>query len=462
MPLTGRQQAAPVLHGAELDLVNHGHGAADGDDRVDLGRAVVGHADRLREAALQRPLHAGPRPERAAPRPVHQVEVDLVEAEPAQALLQFCGRVLARRGRIRPGRAGAELPSSPSSTEIGFLRPFFASGPEIRCQRGKIWRLLREWDVPGVHLSCTCDVPGAAFAPVPAAVRRWSADRRLSRAARAWRAKGALVLHADAVPPLASETAPAPGGRQVPLLVFSAWDSATRNAATAVVNSGASTPPAPRPLPGDVPGDRGRHLESTAPLPRAGAGVGVPAVRRRRSRVIRARVRGTRPLAGHRRAVARVPGDRHQGGGRRHALPRHRRRLRLRHPLRRVDPQPGRQVRELQGALGGAGADHRAGQPQGLAGECGQDRRVRRRRPGPGGSACRGRADRAGQRLHRDLAAGRDAAKRLVHRALAAARRSAPGGGPGRPPGCRGRPGCRPTGRTRPSHRTAASTTGRT
>ena len=36
----------------------------------------------------------------------------------------------------------------------------------------------------------------------------------------------------------------APGGRQVPL-VSSAWDSATRNAAAAVVNSGGSTPPAP-------------------------------------------------------------------------------------------------------------------------------------------------------------------------------------------------------------------------
>jgi hypothetical protein len=34
-------------------------------------------------------------------------------------------------------------------------------------------------------------------------------------------------------------------GRQVAPLVFSAWDSATRNAATAVVNSGDSTPPAP-------------------------------------------------------------------------------------------------------------------------------------------------------------------------------------------------------------------------
>jgi hypothetical protein len=43
------------------------------------------------------------------------------------------------------------------------------------------------------------------------------------------------------------DVALAPGARQVPL-VFSAWDSVTRNAATAVVNNGGSTPPAP-PLP---------------------------------------------------------------------------------------------------------------------------------------------------------------------------------------------------------------------
>ena len=37
----------------------------------------------------------------------------------------------------------------------------------------------------------------------------------------------------------------APGGRQVPPLVFSARDSATRNASVAIVNSGGSAPPAP-------------------------------------------------------------------------------------------------------------------------------------------------------------------------------------------------------------------------
>jgi len=63
-----------------------------------------------------------------------------------------------------------------------------------------------------------------------------------------WRRVGAVVdgaADAGEQGGLASETAPAPDGRQVPPLVFSAWDSATRNAATAVVNSGASTPPAP-------------------------------------------------------------------------------------------------------------------------------------------------------------------------------------------------------------------------
>jgi len=54
-----------------------------------------------------------------------------------------------------------------------------------------------------------------------------------------------LALPVDAVPALAGEAARAPGGRQVPPLVFSAWDSATRNAATAVVNSGGNAPPAP-------------------------------------------------------------------------------------------------------------------------------------------------------------------------------------------------------------------------
>jgi len=138
----------------------------------------------------------------------------------------------------------------------------------------------------------------------------------------AWRAAGASwPWPADAVPALTREAALAPGGRQVTPLVFSAWDSATRNAATAVVNNGGSTPPAP-PAPCQVT-----------------------------SQVIVA------------------------------------------------------------------------------DGQRGQYRRVRRRRPAPRGRG--GGTDRARQRLHRDLAARRDAAERLVHRPRAPAR-PAPGGGPGR------------------------------
>ena len=113
----------------------------------------------------------------------------------------------ATRGRA-PGGPGR---NSPPSTEIGFLRLFFTCWPEIRYQRGKIGRLLQEfrctWLVPFLVLSCTCDIPGAAFPPVPALARRWSADRRFSRAARAWRTRGHLGLCPRA------RFLPLPGGR---------------------------------------------------------------------------------------------------------------------------------------------------------------------------------------------------------------------------------------------------------
>jgi hypothetical protein len=76
------KQAAPVLHGTELDLVDGRRDAARGDDLVEVGRAEVRHADRPGQATLLCPLHAGPGPYRPALRPVHQVEVHLVDAEP--------------------------------------------------------------------------------------------------------------------------------------------------------------------------------------------------------------------------------------------------------------------------------------------------------------------------------------------------------------------------------------------
>jgi len=99
-------------------------------------------------------------------------------------------------GRAR--RPGAELPPS---TEIRFSRLFFPTEPKSGA-RGQnlptVTGVRCTWLVPFLVLSCTCDIPRAAFPPVLAVARRWSADRRFSRPARAWRAEGALVLYARA------------------------------------------------------------------------------------------------------------------------------------------------------------------------------------------------------------------------------------------------------------------------
>jgi hypothetical protein len=127
------------------------------------------------------------------------------------------------------------------------------------------------------------------------AARERQRDKQLGIVTR-WLSWPTVVLAGGVGLSLAANLAqaqPPPGAASWPL-VFSAWDSATRNAAVAVVNSG-STCPRRRPRSGDVPGDRGRRLEGAAGLPGAGAGVGVPAVRRRRPRVIGAGVRVPAP-----------------------------------------------------------------------------------------------------------------------------------------------------------------------
>jgi hypothetical protein len=207
----------------------------------------------------------------------------------------------------RPGLTGAELPSSPRTYRNRVFEALFVCLAEISYQRGKINCLLQEFHVPDLYLFWSFRIPAIYLRPP----FRWSRPSHgggpLTVAYHARRGPGrtgdALALPVNAVPAV---TGRPPGGRQVPPLVFSAWDSATRNAATAVVNSGGSAPPAPPgPLPGDVPGDRDRRLGSTARLPRAGAGVGVPAVRRRCHRVVHTRVRGAGPWQ-NRSAIRRI------------------------------------------------------------------------------------------------------------------------------------------------------------
>jgi hypothetical protein len=152
-----------------------------------------------------------PRGEAAPPNAVSLTPGCLLNARPT--LTRPAAAAPPAREGDRPGPAGGE---TPSPTEIGFSGPFLAAGPEISYRRGEIVLLLRERGctsrVPFRDLSSTCDLPRAASPPVSGRRRRWSAGRRFSR--------------------------------QAPL-VSRACDSATRNSAAAVVNSGASAPPAP-------------------------------------------------------------------------------------------------------------------------------------------------------------------------------------------------------------------------
>src|SRR6202042_3625164 len=90
---------------------------------------------------------------------------------------------------------------------------------------GTSWRdCTTQRDGPSRLGMCTSGLLWAAFPTVLAVTRRWSANRRFSRMARPggprtpWFVRGRVA-----------GTGLASGGRQVPPLVFTTWDSATRN-----------------------------------------------------------------------------------------------------------------------------------------------------------------------------------------------------------------------------------------
>ena len=110
-------------------------------------------------------------------------------------------------GAARPGRAGAELPSS---TESGFEGSFSLSAPELGARGAGIPGCYGRFDVPGVDLFCSCRVPerylGRHFRrswPCPVAARRWFANRFHRPARRGVGAGDVCVLRADAVLALA-------------------------------------------------------------------------------------------------------------------------------------------------------------------------------------------------------------------------------------------------------------------
>jgi hypothetical protein len=146
----------------------------------------------------------------------------------------------ATRG-ARPGRAGAKLPPY---TEIRFSRPFFTFRPEISYQRGKIRRLLLESGAPALYLSWSFRVP-AKYLRLPFR-RSWPSHGGgpLTVAFHLWRGlqgRGRLgPVRAGPVPVRCPGARRASGPSGVQRLGLR-----DRNAATAVVNRGGSTPPVP-------------------------------------------------------------------------------------------------------------------------------------------------------------------------------------------------------------------------
>src|SRR4051812_5315038 len=91
------EERPAVLERAELCLVDDGRGARRGRELLELVDAEVRDPDRSRAAELARSLHSRPGPRGTTLRPVDDVEVDLVDAEPPQAVLRRGRRVLVPR-----------------------------------------------------------------------------------------------------------------------------------------------------------------------------------------------------------------------------------------------------------------------------------------------------------------------------------------------------------------------------
>ena len=99
--LTDVEQRAAVLERAELDLVDGRRRVGHLEHGVDLGDAEVGDADRAGVPRFAGALHPVPGPRRPALRPVDDVEVDGVDAEPLEAALHLGDGILAARVELR-------------------------------------------------------------------------------------------------------------------------------------------------------------------------------------------------------------------------------------------------------------------------------------------------------------------------------------------------------------------------
>jgi DNA invertase Pin-like site-specific DNA recombinase len=129
--------------------------------RVDLG--MTGDAHRSGQAALHGLLHAGPGVQRAALRPVHEVQVDLVHPEPLEAVLKLGYRVLG----VREG-----LSLSTDNT----------TSPERQFDAIRRFAVYKEHDlVPITEADYDLDVSGAVSPFDRPGLGRWLKEDRLDQ-----------------------------------------------------------------------------------------------------------------------------------------------------------------------------------------------------------------------------------------------------------------------------------------
>ena len=100
--LAGLEQRSPVLERAELHLVDGRRDRGDVEQRVQFAHVEVGDADGPGVAQLAGAFHAWPGPGGTTLGPVDDVQVDVVDTEPLEALLGFGRRIPV--GRIELGR----------------------------------------------------------------------------------------------------------------------------------------------------------------------------------------------------------------------------------------------------------------------------------------------------------------------------------------------------------------------
>src|SRR5690242_7391444 len=83
------EECTAILEWTELHLVyNRRHGSY-GQQLIQFAQAEIGDTNRAGIAQLTCPLHSRPRSGWAAKGPVHQVEIDILRAEPLQAVLRL-------------------------------------------------------------------------------------------------------------------------------------------------------------------------------------------------------------------------------------------------------------------------------------------------------------------------------------------------------------------------------------